>query len=176
MRTELASLFALACLLAAPARADLRGDVDIAIRGGNLHGARVAVSILEAGPGPGTKLLGMRADEMMIPASNLKLFTTGKATVEASLSSTFSARKKPVMAIPSMVTVTSLIFSISTPCQPPSARLGSAPPVPASNVVVPCLFLACLSVRFFRPVFLFVLRLALTMPPIFRVPAFQVTR
>jgi D-alanyl-D-alanine carboxypeptidase/D-alanyl-D-alanine-endopeptidase (penicillin-binding protein 4) len=77
-RRALFPLFAL-LLVAAAARADLRGEIEIAIRGGSLDGASVGISVLEAGPGAGRTLVGLRDDEMMIPASNLKLFTTGAA-------------------------------------------------------------------------------------------------
>jgi len=63
--------------LAASAAAGLREDVERAIRTTDLGGATVAVSVREAGPG--APLVDIAAGRLMIPASNMKLLTTGAA-------------------------------------------------------------------------------------------------
>jgi D-alanyl-D-alanine carboxypeptidase/D-alanyl-D-alanine-endopeptidase (penicillin-binding protein 4) len=63
--------------LTTSAAAGLREDIDLLIRTTDLGGATVAVSVVEAGPG--TPLANIRAGEPMIPASNMKLLTTGAA-------------------------------------------------------------------------------------------------
>jgi D-alanyl-D-alanine carboxypeptidase/D-alanyl-D-alanine-endopeptidase (penicillin-binding protein 4) len=68
---------ALALLLVAPAGAGLRDEIEIQIRRAQLSGATVAVSVRDAATG--TVLIDENAGEMMIPASNLKLFTSGAA-------------------------------------------------------------------------------------------------
>jgi len=58
-------------------RASLESEVRIQIRSIDLRGATVAVSVLEAGTG--SSLVSIREDRPMIPASNMKLLTTGAA-------------------------------------------------------------------------------------------------
>jgi D-alanyl-D-alanine carboxypeptidase/D-alanyl-D-alanine-endopeptidase (penicillin-binding protein 4) len=59
------------------ARADLRSEVDLALRAAPLKGARVAVSVRDADTG--ATLVSVNADEPFIPASNLKILTSGAA-------------------------------------------------------------------------------------------------
>ena len=61
----------------APAVGDLQDDVGLAIRVANFQKAMVAVSVREAGTGEA--IVAIEADELMIPASNMKLLTTGTA-------------------------------------------------------------------------------------------------
>ena len=63
--------------LAAAAVAGLRDEVDVAIKRAPLAGATVAVSIRDAETG--AALVSFKADELLIPASNMKLLTTGAA-------------------------------------------------------------------------------------------------
>ncbi len=65
------------CLFAGAVCAGLRESVETVIRRTDLGGATVAVSIIEAGPGD--SLVEINADQLMIPASNMKLLTTGAA-------------------------------------------------------------------------------------------------
>ncbi len=64
-------------LLAASVAGGLREDVDRIIRETDLGKAVVAVSVIEGGSGD--PVVDVRADERMIPASNMKLLTTGAA-------------------------------------------------------------------------------------------------
>lgn len=63
--------------LAAWATAGLRENIERAIRTTDLGGAAVGVSVREAGPG--TPVAEIDAGQLMIPASNMKLLTTGAA-------------------------------------------------------------------------------------------------
>ena len=63
--------------VAAPAVGDLQDDVGLAIRVANFEKAMVAVSVREARTGEA--IVTIKADELMIPASNMKLLTTGTA-------------------------------------------------------------------------------------------------
>jgi D-alanyl-D-alanine carboxypeptidase/D-alanyl-D-alanine-endopeptidase (penicillin-binding protein 4) len=71
------ALLALLWLAPAAAAANLEGTIDHLIRGGNIGGATVAVSVREAGAG--TVIADVHADRPMIPASNMKLLTSGAA-------------------------------------------------------------------------------------------------
>jgi len=64
-------------LLTGSAAAGLRDEIEIEIRRAELGGATIAVSVRDAETG--AVLVDENADELMIPASNLKLFTTGAA-------------------------------------------------------------------------------------------------
>ena len=68
---------ALALLLTLPAGAGLRDEIEIEIRRAQLGGATVAVSVRDAETG--AVLVDESAGELMIPASNMKLFTSGAA-------------------------------------------------------------------------------------------------
>jgi len=70
---------ALACLLlaAVSANAGLRDDVDRLVRSSPLRSAKVAVSVRDVDLG--TMLVAINASEPMMPASNMKLLTTGAA-------------------------------------------------------------------------------------------------
>ncbi len=68
---------ALALLLAGPAGAGLRDEIELEIRRAQLSGATIAVSVRDAETG--AVLVDENAGELMIPASNLKLFTSGAA-------------------------------------------------------------------------------------------------
>ena len=57
--------------------ADLRDEVEIQIRGAGLASAMVAVSVRDAQTG--TELVSVNAQRPMIPASNMKLLTSGAA-------------------------------------------------------------------------------------------------
>ncbi len=59
------------------ATADLRDEVDRLVRNAPLKGATVAVSIRDCATG--TPLVAIRQDEPMVPASNMKLLTSGVA-------------------------------------------------------------------------------------------------
>ncbi len=63
--------------IGATAVADLREDVEIEIKHAHLEGATVAVSIREAQTG--AQLVAINADQPLIPASNMKLLTSGAA-------------------------------------------------------------------------------------------------
>jgi D-alanyl-D-alanine carboxypeptidase/D-alanyl-D-alanine-endopeptidase (penicillin-binding protein 4) len=79
-RRTLPLLLALAVVLPASAgafAASLEAEVELAIAAAGLGGAGVGVSVLEAGPG--TALVAVNAETLMIPASNMKLVTTGAA-------------------------------------------------------------------------------------------------
>ncbi|MHC4415434.1 MAG: D-alanyl-D-alanine carboxypeptidase/D-alanyl-D-alanine endopeptidase [Planctomycetota bacterium] len=67
----------LAQCIAGPAAADLRDEVVIEIKRARLSGATVAVSVRDAETG--TALVSINADEPLIPASNMKMLTTGAA-------------------------------------------------------------------------------------------------
>jgi len=64
-------------LLTLPAGAGLRDEIELAIRRAQLGGGTVAVSVRDAQTG--AVLIDENAGELMIPASNLKLFTSGAA-------------------------------------------------------------------------------------------------
>ncbi len=68
---------ALALLLTLPAGAGLRDEIEIELKRAQLGGATVAVSVRDAETG--AVLVDENAGELMIPASNMKLFTTGAA-------------------------------------------------------------------------------------------------
>ncbi len=63
--------------VAAPAVGDLQDDVGLAIRVANFQKATVAVSVRESQTGEA--IVAIKADELMIPASNMKLLMTGTA-------------------------------------------------------------------------------------------------
>lgn len=69
----LAALFT----VAGSALASLQNDVEAIVRRTDLGGATVGVCILEAGPGE--PLVEINPDEPLMPASNMKLITTGAA-------------------------------------------------------------------------------------------------
>lgn len=64
-------------LLASSALADIRAEVDRLVRGTHLAGADVALSVRDAETG--VELAAINASQPMIPASNMKLLTTGAA-------------------------------------------------------------------------------------------------
>ncbi len=68
---------ALAFLASLPVTAGLRDEVETLISRAALSGATVAVSVRDAETG--TVLIAENARQLMIPASNMKLFTTGAA-------------------------------------------------------------------------------------------------
>ncbi len=68
---------ALALLLTLPAGAGLRDEIEVEIRRAQLSDATVGVSVRDAETG--AVLVDHNAGELMIPASNLKLFTSGAA-------------------------------------------------------------------------------------------------
>ena len=68
---------ALALLASLPAAAGLRDEVETLIARANLSGATVAVSVRDAETG--TVLIAENDQQLMIPASNMKLLTTGAA-------------------------------------------------------------------------------------------------
>ncbi len=68
---------ALALLLTLPAGAGLIDEIELEIRRAQLSGGTVAVSVRDAETG--TVLIDVNAGELMIPASNMKLFTSGAA-------------------------------------------------------------------------------------------------
>jgi D-alanyl-D-alanine carboxypeptidase/D-alanyl-D-alanine-endopeptidase (penicillin-binding protein 4) len=73
-------ILALACLLLAPSAAlagSLATDVATLVRSAKLPGAEVSVSVREVGTGEA--LVAIRAERPLIPASNMKLLTTGAA-------------------------------------------------------------------------------------------------
>jgi D-alanyl-D-alanine carboxypeptidase/D-alanyl-D-alanine-endopeptidase (penicillin-binding protein 4) len=61
------------------AQAGLPGRIETLIRASDLDGATIAVSVREAGSGLGPALVDLDADRLMIPASNMKLLTSGAA-------------------------------------------------------------------------------------------------
>jgi D-alanyl-D-alanine carboxypeptidase/D-alanyl-D-alanine-endopeptidase (penicillin-binding protein 4) len=63
--------------LAAPADAGIREDIETIIRSAELGGAIVGVSVRDCDTNQ--ELAGFRADDQLIPASNMKLITTGAA-------------------------------------------------------------------------------------------------
>ena len=63
--------------VATPAVADLQEDVMLAIRVADFRDATVGVSVRDAASG--SELVSINEKDLMIPASNLKLFTTGAA-------------------------------------------------------------------------------------------------
>ena len=79
-RTTLLPLL-LGLLLAATARADLQADVEAAARDDGLRGAAVGVSVVALGESRGDDqaIASIDAGRPLIPASNLKLVTTGAA-------------------------------------------------------------------------------------------------
>jgi D-alanyl-D-alanine carboxypeptidase/D-alanyl-D-alanine-endopeptidase (penicillin-binding protein 4) len=71
-------IFLSAVHLAAPlALADLRGEVQSAISNPKLRGAAIAISIRDADTN--VELVDINDEQMLIPASNMKVFTTGAA-------------------------------------------------------------------------------------------------
>lgn len=78
-RWTAAALFTACALTASPSLAGgvLQGDLDELVRQKHLAGARVGVVILDAGTGQ--TLASLRQDEPFMPASNMKLLTTGAA-------------------------------------------------------------------------------------------------
>ncbi len=76
--------------LVAPCRADLRGDVDGAVAKGQLGLATIAISVIDADTG--ADRISINADQMMVPASNMKLLTTGAALHALGGNFTFSTR------------------------------------------------------------------------------------
>ena len=68
---------ALALLAGRAAPADLRDRIEIEMQRASLNGATVAVSVRDAETGEA--IISENAGELMIPASNMKLFTTGVA-------------------------------------------------------------------------------------------------
>ncbi len=73
----LSGVFALTLVLAASAIAGLRDDVERLLRVAPLKGAKVAVSIRDAETG--VPLVAINAKDQMMPASNMKLLTSGAA-------------------------------------------------------------------------------------------------
>src|SRR5690349_2774451 len=73
----LSGAFVLTLLLASSAIAGLRDDVERLLRVAPLKGAKVAVSIRDAETG--VVLVAINAKEQMMPASNMKLLTSGAA-------------------------------------------------------------------------------------------------
>lgn len=65
------------CVGAAQAGGVLQGDLDELVRQKHLAGARVGVVIMDANTGQ--TLASLRSDEAFMPASNMKLLTTGAA-------------------------------------------------------------------------------------------------
>ncbi|NNM26312.1 MAG: D-alanyl-D-alanine carboxypeptidase/D-alanyl-D-alanine-endopeptidase [Phycisphaerales bacterium] len=63
--------------LTATAAASVKAEVEVLIASADLGAAEVSVSVVEAGPG--TSVVEIASDQLMIPASNLKLFTSGAA-------------------------------------------------------------------------------------------------
>lgn len=92
LRCRLATLAAAAILLAAgPLEAsNLAAAIDRAIRGANLRGTSTAVSVREAEGG--RTLAAIRGDAAMIPASNMKLLTSGVALRELGPEFRFNTR------------------------------------------------------------------------------------
>ena len=76
-RLRLAAAWAVAALGCATAHADLRLDVELAIKATVMPGAKVAVSICDTHSS--RTLVSVNAADPMIPASNMKLFTSGAA-------------------------------------------------------------------------------------------------
>jgi len=72
-----ATLILVGCTLAAPALADLQDDVGQAIRIAGFEKAIVAVSVRDAQTRE--PIVSINDIELMIPASNMKLLTTGTA-------------------------------------------------------------------------------------------------
>ncbi|MCP3903770.1 MAG: D-alanyl-D-alanine carboxypeptidase/D-alanyl-D-alanine-endopeptidase, partial [Planctomycetes bacterium] len=85
-----ALLALLAGVSSAVAAARLDATIERLITGGNMGGATVGVSVREAGSG--TSITSILADEPLIPASNMKLLTSGAALV--TLGPDFSFRTK----------------------------------------------------------------------------------
>lgn len=67
----------LGLLAATTAHGDLQGEVEVLIKRARLTGSVVAVSVHDAGSGD--ELVAFNADRPMIPASNMKLITSGAA-------------------------------------------------------------------------------------------------
>jgi D-alanyl-D-alanine carboxypeptidase/D-alanyl-D-alanine-endopeptidase (penicillin-binding protein 4) len=74
---RLLALVPVLLLLAGPALGSLRGNIDYIVKSGNLGRATTGVSVRDAGTG--NVVVDMDGMVDMIPASNLKLFTTGAA-------------------------------------------------------------------------------------------------
>lgn len=72
-------LIVLLSTLTSTALGDLRGDVERAIRASQLKSASISVSIRDADDLSGDPLLSIHGDSPMIPASNMKLLTSGAA-------------------------------------------------------------------------------------------------
>jgi D-alanyl-D-alanine carboxypeptidase/D-alanyl-D-alanine-endopeptidase (penicillin-binding protein 4) len=77
LKPRLFASLSLALLLASAAAAGLRDDVYEIVQSTDLGGATVGVSVVEAGSG-GT-LVEINADQPFIPASNMKVLTSGAA-------------------------------------------------------------------------------------------------
>ncbi len=77
------ALFGLPAFAAGP----LQGDLDELVRQKHLAGARVGVVIMDAGTGQ--TLASLRSDEGFMPASNMKLLTTGAAMMVLGADFTF---------------------------------------------------------------------------------------
>ena len=89
-----APVAALALLLTPSSLAGLRDEVEVLIQRSELSAATIAVSVRDAETG--TVLVDENADELMIPASNLKLFTSGAALHV--LGPTFEFRTRAILA------------------------------------------------------------------------------
>lgn len=76
LRPLAAAALLVAVVVAVPARADLNTIIDAAIRTTDLRGAVTAVSVRDE---LGREIASVRGEQPMIPASNLKVFTTGAA-------------------------------------------------------------------------------------------------
>lgn len=75
MLTRIAGVLGLA--LAAAAHADLDDDVRLLVRTADLRGAAIGVTVIDGGTG--VVLADVEGDRPLIPASNMKLLTTGTA-------------------------------------------------------------------------------------------------
>jgi D-alanyl-D-alanine carboxypeptidase/D-alanyl-D-alanine-endopeptidase (penicillin-binding protein 4) len=76
-RTATHTLLALFVLASTAFAGDLGRDIDAAVRAANLSGAQVSISVRDADTG--TQLVSVQPSLPMIPASNMKLFTSGAA-------------------------------------------------------------------------------------------------
>jgi D-alanyl-D-alanine carboxypeptidase/D-alanyl-D-alanine-endopeptidase (penicillin-binding protein 4) len=76
-RLSLFAVLAALFLISAGAMADLRADVQQAINSARLKGATIGISIRDAETN--AELVDVGGDQLLIPASNMKLLTTGAA-------------------------------------------------------------------------------------------------